>query len=311
MSRFFRWFGVIRTQPTVLPDILSALFLKCMIGVFLLLAGFHSFSMSDTASVNPAYRDSILRNMQDSAQWKAITSQQDIYRNSAKNLMIQHPKARVESSVFLFIGFAILLLILLLRLLFADFMTSLFEGIVSVKKFYIHFKSNKYDTILAVIWIYVIKLLLLSLILYIVLVHFTHRRFNAFDVYFFLKIFSLLSLFFIIKNLLEYIFNAVIQMQDTYKAFFLQNLFSELLISVLLLLFLLIYIYNDFISGELLLVSISFSAALYTFFNTIRSYQLMGNVRIVHKLHFFLYICAFKILPVLVLVKYILNNVVA
>ncbi|MBK9328856.1 MAG: DUF4271 domain-containing protein [Sphingobacteriales bacterium] len=72
-----------------------------------------------------------------------------------------------------------------------------------------------------------------------------------------------------------------------------------------------IYIYNDFISWNVVLFSLVFSVTAYVFFNTIRSYQLMGNIRIVHKLHFFLYICAFKILPVFVLVKYILKNVVA
>ncbi|MFN8237366.1 MAG: DUF4271 domain-containing protein [Chitinophagales bacterium] len=267
--------------------------------------------MNDTSSVNPFYRDSILKNKMDSARWKMILSGQDIYRNPAKNLLIQHPKETAESTVFLYISLIIGLLILLLRLLFSDFMVSLFEGILSVKKFYIHIKSNKYDTILAVLWIYIVKLLLLSLILYIALAHSTGRRFHAFDTYFYIRILSSLSLFFVFKNMLEYIFNRVIQMQDSYKAFFLQNLFSELLIAAVLLLFLLIYIYNDFISLQALLGSIIFSAAVYVFFNTIRSYQLMGNVSIVHKLHFFLYICAFKILPVLVLVKYILNNVVA
>ncbi len=247
MSRFSECFCAISELSTALQDFRAAGFSKCIVCVFFLLTGFHSFSMPGTASVNKGYQDSILRNKLDSAQWKAIIFQQDIYRSPGKNLMIQHPKGHSESSVFLFICLAVMLLILLLRLLFADFMFSLFEGLLSVKKFFIHFKSNKYDTILAVVWIYIVKLFMLSLILYIVLANYANIGFNAFDLYYFNRIFSLLSVFFIFKNLLEYVFNTVIQMQDSYRVFFLQNLFAEFLIVALLLLLSMIYIYNDFI----------------------------------------------------------------
>ena len=311
MSRFSDGLKKYGTGWPATSDFCFFTIVRYIICIFFFLSGFYGFSMADTSSLSPVYRDSILKNKMDSARWNVITSNQDIYRRSGKNLMIQHPKQAAESTVFLYMSIIIGVLILLLRLLFSDFMVSLLEGILSVKKFFIHFKSNKYDTMLAVLWIYIVKLLLLALILYIALIQFTGRGFITFDTYFYIRILSSLSLFFVSKNLLEYIFNRVIQTEDSYKAFFLQNLFSELLIAVVLLLFLLVYIYNDFISGRIFMGSIIFCAAAYAFFNTIRSYQLMGNIRIVHKLHFFLYICAFKILPVLVLVKYILNNVVA
>ena len=88
------------------------------------------------------------------------------------------------------------------------------------------------------------------------------------------------------------------------------KLFAELVVSVFLLVLFLIYIYNTHISYDFMLGLLLSGLGVYVVFNIVRSYQLMGNVRIPYKLHFFLYICAFKILPVLLLVKYILNNVV-
>ena len=126
----------------------------------------------------------------------------------------------------------------------------------------------------------------------------------------FLDICVLLGLFFTVKNIVEFIFNWIIDTQETFKAFFLQNLFAELLLSIILLVFLLIYIYNNHISRDFMLFLILFSFGGYAFFNIVRSYQLMGNIRIPYKLHFFLYICAFKIIPMLLLARYILNNIV-
>ena len=121
---------------------------------------------------------------------------------------------------------------------------------------------------------------------------------------------DIVRIIFTIKNIIEFIFNSVINTQETFKAFFLQNLFAEFLWSIILLFLFLICIYNNSISPKLLLFLILFSFSAYTVFNIIRSYQLMSNIRIPYKLHFFLYICAFKIIPLFLLAKYILNNVV-
>jgi len=149
------------------------------------------------------------------------------------------------------------------------------------------------------------------MVTYIGIEHFIKDDYTSFDVRFFMKILSALSLFFTVKNIIEFIFNWVIDTQQTFKAFFLQNLFAEFVLCILLLFFLLIYIYNTSVSSGFAVFVLAFSFGLYIVFNTIRSYQLMLNVRIFYKLHFFLYICAFKIIPMLLLAKYILTNVVA
>ncbi|MDB5227483.1 MAG: hypothetical protein JWN78_1676 [Bacteroidota bacterium] len=274
-----------------------------------LLCSLHIFSSTPNTPYNPYFRDSVLKNKVDSAAWNQVIQKVDPNKAYGKTQLIQQQKKPAKSKVFFFISAAIVVLLLVLRLLFDDFSFSLLEGIISVKKFFIFYKSKKYDSFLAVIFIYALKIAILSLITYIVLQHLLKSDFTAFNFRFFADILFLLALFFTLKNILEFIFNRVINTDETFKAFFLQNLFAEFLLSIFLLFLLLIYLYNDHISYHFMAFIFSLGFAGYIIFNVIRSYQLMSNVRIPYKLHFFLYICAFKIIPILLLAKYILGKV--
>lgn len=280
------------------------------LALFLAISASSLFSKEDTSSVNPIFRDSVLKNKLDSAKWNSFISKTDIHKTTNKYI-IQKQKHAQKSTAFLYISSAIILLLLIIRLLFDDFSFSLLEGIFSFKKFLIYYQSKKYDSLIAIIFVYILSLVVLSLVTYIAIEYFLHDDFTDFNATFFIKIWTALSIFFTVKNIIEFIFNWVIDTQTTFRAFFLQNLFAELVLSFLLMFLLLIYIYNNNISSFFALFLLISSFSLYVVFNIIRSYQLMGNVRIPYKLHFFLYICAFKIIPILLLAKYILNNVVA
>ena len=302
-SRFFLQIASVDRGPWTVD--LKKLFLS-----ILLLCSAHIFSSTTNTLYNPYFRDSVLKNKIDSAGWKQVVQKVDPNRTHGNTQLIQQQKKPAKSKVFFFIAAAIVILLLVLRLLFDDFSFSLLEGILSVKKFFIFYKSKKYDSFIAIIFIYALKIAILSLIAYIVLQHLLKSDFTAFNFRFFLDILVLLSLFFTLKNILEFIFNRVINTDETFKAFFLQNLFAEFLLSIFLLILLLIYLYNDHISYHFMAFVFSLGFAGYIVFNIIRSYQLMSNVRIPYKLHFFLYICAFKIIPILLLTKYILSKVV-
>lgn len=278
---------------------------------WMLLLAISSFSKPDTSNINPIFRDSVLNHSIDSSKWSSLIHEMDIHKSSNKNMMIQKQKSLLNNNMYLYVFSIIIALLLLMRLLLDDFFVSLIEGTFSIKKFYLFFQSKKYDSLLAIIFTYLLNLICISFITYVGLVYYLNRNFNEFDILFLLKILALITLFFVVKNIIEFIFNWVINTLHIFKAFFLQNLFVELIGSILLLILLLIFIYNQSLSTVFFSTSILFFAIVYVVFNTIRSYQLIGNVRIPYKLHFFLYICAFKILPLLLMVKYILNNVVA
>ena len=163
---------------------------------------------------------------------------------------------------------------------------------------------------MAVFLIYLFKITILALVVYIGINYFQKDDFTTFHLKIFFNIWALLSIFFIAKNSIEYIFNWVIGTLDAFNASFLSSLFAEFILAVLLLIVFMLYIYNTQISYSFMLTILMLSVSVYVVFNIIRSYQLISNMRINYNLHFFLYICAFKIIPFLILTKYILNNIV-
>lgn len=268
------------------------------------------FANSDTSSVSPIFTDSILKNKIDTAKWNHLVQTTDIHRPANHQIIIQQQKQPDSSLIFLYITEGILVLIVFFKVIFDDFFIALLNGILSFKKFIIYYKSKKYDSFFALLLIYLLKIVILSIITYIGLEYFKADGFSVFHATNYLKILLTLSLFFMIKNIIEYVFNWVIGTQETYQAYFLQSLFAEFLLSLVLLIIFLIYIYNAQVSYQLMMVLLVISVLTYLLFNIIRSYQLIGSSKIIYKLHFFLYICAFKVLPFLVLVKYMLNNIV-
>lgn len=295
-----------------LPSQNIVCFNKKLILLFLsLIITFSIFSKENTSCINPIFRDSLLKNKLDTTKWNIVKSNIDINKSTHKNVVIQKQKRAQNNLDFLYISSIVLLFLLIMRLMFDDFSFSLLEGIWSFKKYLLYYQSKKYDSLIAIIFVYLISTIVLSLITYIGLVHFVNDNFITFNYVLFIEILVAILLFFSIKNLIEFIFNWVIDTQHIFRAFFLQNLFSELLLSIVVLFLLLIYIYNDGISYNFTLIIMSIIMVLYLVFNTFRSYQLMDNVRIPYKLHFFMYICTFKIIPLLLIAKYILNNVVA
>jgi hypothetical protein len=279
------------------------------IGFFLVfMIAFASFSKNDTTAYNPFFRDSILKNKIDTVRWHHLQNVLDIHKSASKIIALQQPKTAHKSIVFLMNAGVIILFILLLRLIFDDFAASLLEGILSMKKYYIFYKSKKYDSLFAVLSVYILKIAIFSYILYIGILFFGKDKFLVFSYDGFFRILALLTLFFTLKNITEFIFNSVIGTNDMFKAFFLQNLFAEFLLTIILLVVFMIYIYSSHVSSGFMLGFMIACLAGYAVFNIVRSYQLMSNIRIPHKLHFFLYICAFKIIPLLLLTKYILNN---
>jgi len=247
---------------------------------------FSSIAKNDTTIFNPIFRDSILRNKIDSVGIKLLNNHINKEKKST-TLLIQKQKKAPPSTL------------------------SMFEGLWSIKRFFIFYKSKKYSSFIAILSIYLLNIIILSLIAYVAIQYYQKNSFRSFEFIVFLKLLGILALFFIFKDILEFIFNWVINMQSAYRAFFLQLLFSEIIIASLFLVLLMVTVYNQQVSERFLVSLFVISFLSYLVFNTIRSFQLMSNIRIDYKLHFFLYICAFKVLPLLILAKFVINNVIA
>ncbi len=263
------------------------------------------------ANVNPVYRDSVLNHELDSAAYLKFKSKTNHYKIASKTPVIQKIRIGGVSLYYFFALLVLLFLLLLIRLFFEDFFMSLAEGIISNKKFLVYLKSKKYDSFLAMLSVYTLHLVCLAYLLFLITIQFSTGNFRQFNLLFLMKFTFLLFLFFTLKFIIEFIFNAISDSADTFKTFFIQHIFIELAFYFLLILLFTFFIYYNNTNTEHILVTLLVIAGGLFIFSSFRSFQLLLELKVVYKLHFFLYLCAFKVLPVLLLGKFILNYLVA
>lgn len=258
---------------------------------------------------NPYFIDSVLRTQIDTAKWQALQQNTNTH-NIAKVQLIQQIKHKEYSNLYLMCLGVVIILLLIVRLIFEDFMYAIVEGLFSVKKFYAYYKTKKYDSLMAILLVMVLKIINIALLVYIIIQYYISGGFTDFNSYLFLKILLIITIFYIIKSVFELIFNETIGMKETYNAVYLFSFFTEFIASIIILIFLLIFIYNNTLQKQNVYIFLIGVVVFYTIFNIIRSFQLLDIFKIAGKLQFFVYVCTFKILPFLILVRYIFNNVI-
>lgn len=263
------------------------------------------------ANVNPVFRDSVLKHELDSAAYLKFKSKTNPFKLAAKTPVIQNIRMGGVSLYYFYALLALLFLLLLIRLFFEDFFMSLAEGIISNKKFIVYLKSKKYDSFLAMLAVYALHLVCLAYLLFLITVLFSVGNSKQFNLLFLGKYTLLLFLFFTLKFVIEFIFNAISDSADTFKTFFIQHIFIELAFYFLLIVLFTFFIYYQYSNNQYLLIILLVISSGLLLFTAFRSFQLLLEMKVVYKLHFFLYLCAFKVLPVLLLGKFILNYLAA
>ncbi|HUM50587.1 MAG TPA: DUF4271 domain-containing protein [Chitinophagales bacterium] len=274
----------------------------------LLLFSFQGIANDTISNQNPYFIDSVLKNKLDTAKFHQIEANLLTQKPAATQTIIQQEKPSTQSNWYLTAALILILLTLLLRLLFDDFTDSMFEGIVSFKKFMIFYQSKKYDSLLAVLLLFVLNIAVLSLVIHIFIQVILNDHFSEFYLNRYIKITVAFLIYFFVISTIEYLFNGFTNTLSVFVAHFLWFLFSSFFGVIICLLILLIHIYNTNISLGFLEIVGWIIFVFFVFFNIIRSYQLFRTIRIPYKLHFFMYICAFKLLPLLILGKYIFQN---
>ena len=284
--------------------------IRLLFSVLLLFVSFNGIANDTTSNKNPYFIDSVLKNKLDTAKFHEIEANLLLKKPAATQTIIQQEKQNAQSNWYLTVAVILIVLTLLLRLLFDDFTDSMVEGVVSFKKFMIFYQSKKYDSLLAVLLLFVLNIAVLSLVIHIFIQVVLNNDFSEFYLNRYIKITVAFLIYFFIISTIEYLFNGFTNTLSVFVAHFLWFLFSSFFGIIICLFVLLIHIYNSNISLNVLEIIAWIFFAFFVVFNIIRSYQLFSTIRIPYKLHFFMYICAFKMLPLLILGKYILENLI-
>ena len=283
---------------------------RLLFTLFFLSVSFQAGIAADTTNTNPFFIDSVLKNKLDTAKFSKIESGLLIKKPAAVQTIIQQQKQNEQSDWYIMAAVILLVLMLFMRLLFYDFTFSMFEGVVSFKKFMVFYQSKKYDSFLAVLILFVLNIAMLSLVVHIFIQIILNDNFTHFYLNRLIQITLILLVYFFTISTIEYFFNGFTNTISLFVAHFLWYLFSSFFSIIICLLILLMHVYNASVSIGLLNVVGWMFFSVFIVFNIIRSYQLLRTICIPYKLHFFMYICAFKLLPLLILGKYIFENLI-
>lgn len=278
--------------------------------LFFLSVSFQSAIAADTTNSNPFFIDSVLKNNLDTAKFSKIENDLLIKKPAASQAIIQQQKQNEQSDWYIIATAILVFLMLFMRLLFDDFTFSMFEGVVSFKKFMVFYQSKKYDSFLAVLILFVLNIAMLSLVVHIFIQIILNDNFTQFYLNRYIQINVILLVYFFAISTVEYFFNGFTNTISLFVAHFLWYLFSSFFTIIISLLILLTHVYNASVSIGLLSVVGWIFFVIFFVFNIVRSYQLLRTIGIPYKLHFFMYICAFKLLPLLILSKYIFENLI-
>jgi hypothetical protein len=279
---------------------------KNYIIIFLLLCT-ASYSNADSTKVyNPFWVDSILAHQVDSAAMTNLLNKTAITKSQSTISLPQTLRNKSTQLSYFYIIVAFLTFFSILFFFFDDIVNSIKSSLYDTKKYNVLYTAHKFDNIFVNILLFILKGILFS---YVVLIFMQYsQKNNAFVNLNFTLLFQILlivSLFLISKIILEKIIIWVTNQQKIFNFVSIYKLYYDVVFGFVIAFLSIIVIYNNInIINNLYLIGI----ILYILLLLYKLIQLQQFVKIQYKFYFILYICTLKIMPLILLAKYLWCN---
>lgn len=276
--------------------------------LFLLLLFYGFTSKAEIKQMyNPVYVDSILKSKKDSAILSQFKSKVLVdYQKNVKAINMAQPFKVLSHTPEYFYGLlGLLVFFAFMALLFSDYFLSMKESLLSFKNYQLYLYANKFDNLIVAILLTILKVALIAFIVNYILNNHILNEQNQFNSYHFLTILLVVSIFYGVKLLLEWIVFVVTDYSKVFRIFYYKKLFIDIVVGSILTLILVIWYYNTFINLDILLIVI---AILYLIIIAINFIKLVQISKIPFNVYLILYICTLKIMPLLLLAKYLWLN---
>jgi hypothetical protein len=278
----------------------------CFFAIFFLFSNIIFAAPAAKMEYNPVYVDSVLKSH---LPYLDVLSDPGLHPEQVAGsfrLDIQ-PVLNNSHKTMVFVVFLICILIfLLVKFLYPDFFAASAEGFLNLNFFTQLFRSNEYGEVIPFILMAVFRCLVLSLAVLLVLTTFSdNNNLGMIRTYFMLL--SLMIITVVIKSIGEYLFNFFSGSLQFARVYYVQvnllfNVMSLVILPLLLIMFFRHHIHPNWVCG-IIGGWIVVSSILYL----VRSVQVVPAKGIIYYLHFILYICAFEIIPWLLLTRIIWN----
>ncbi|MCB0512037.1 MAG: DUF4271 domain-containing protein [Bacteroidetes bacterium] len=281
-------------------------YFKQIVLIILCCSIFYSFS-ADKKDYNPIWVDSILKNKTDSAQMLQL--KQSIFIDGQKatptTVIIQPLRAQQKALDYMYAALLILLIIALLYVFFGDYFLAVRESLVSIKQYQVYLAANKFDNFFLIVALFLFKIILLAFVVNSFINIYVSIYYNIFNYKQFAYILSVIAIFFSLKMILEIIVLFVIGQIKTYRLFYFNKLFFDIAFACMVALIIVLMYYNT--STDIRAFLILFGA-IYTLYIVYKGFKITQFAKISNKIYFILYLCTFKIMPLMLVVKYFWLN---
>lgn len=265
-----------------------------------------SWAYAQNVSYSPEFVDSFLiQNTQDVQMQQITENVSDSKLNIQPVWDVQSLKVSHSTPAVILLLPVIVLLIIMIKFLFKSFYSSSLSAIVNGKVFQLHYRNKKFSDIIPLLFLFILRNIVMVIICqYLVFMALKDTAYLSLT--YFLTGFVLFSLFYIVLYVAEFFVQSIIGVSNIYRMYFTQyyliTAWSWLpLIGVILVL----YLNGIHLSIDLIGLFLIIPLLIFAFLAIIRSVMLWNGAWRDNLIYFFIYLCTFKIIPYLIIVKLI------
>lgn len=277
--------------------------------IFFLFMGGSLHASKHSMVYNPILVDSMLKEkMSDTiiAEIHTISDVFSIAENSAMD--VQSLKKEQELSSLYVVTVIILLLIVVLKFSYNNFFQSGILSLANEKIFLLHFRGKKFSKAPALIFLFLIRTSVPTLILQYGIYYKTGNK-EVIAMSYFLMIFAFFVIFSLVRIAAESLVQSLAGQSKVFNPYFTQHLLiTSWLWLPSVLLILLLHVNKVDISVRWYTVLVLAPVVLASLFSTLRALFIWGSVWRDYLLYFFAYLCTFKILPYFIAAKWLMDN---
>lgn len=218
---------------------------------------------------------------------------------------VQQLKAHRSTPSIIFTLPVIFLIIIMLKFLFTGFFKSSFSGIVNMNVFQLHYRNKKFSEHLPLLLLFILRNIFIIIICqYLAFLHFQQEYY--FNWKHFAIGFVVISIFYSLVYLMEYFVQNMIGIGEMFRMYFTQFFIITTWLWVpLIAVILLLYLNNIQLETNIIVAILILPVFLSSVIAVLRSVLLWNGAWRDNLIYFFMYLCTFKIIPYLLLAKFL------
>lgn len=251
-----------------------------------------------------SYLEAILKNQNNDSLWSSIRYEIESVNkgHNAQNAM-QALRQPMDYSPIYILVFVLLLLVILIKYFYGDYYEIIIPSALSMKAYLQNMHLKKVVPFMPNFMMYLIRILGVTIVAYLLLNSFFPSF--AFPL---IKLLAAVAIFLVTQNFLEYLLNTMVLESEVYVAHFYERQILQAIFFVFSVPFFLLAIRQE---GKLINYFLYYLLAVFVLQYMVLGWRWLKLLRIqktYQLLYYFIYFCCLKLIPILIIVKWVLNN---